>query len=106
VFILLVTQATTPAAAVVLMCFSTAFSAFCMSGFAPNCFDVAPRHADVIWGISNTVATLPGIVGVYITGWLVDRTGTFVAPFLVTVGVSLFGALVFLAFGSGRQQVE
>ena len=106
VFLLLVTQATTPATAVVLMCLSTALSAFCMSGFAPNCFDVAPKHADVIWGISNTVATLPGIVGVYITGWLVDRTGAFVAPFLVTVGVSLFGAMVFLAFGSGRQQVE
>ena len=30
-----------------------------------NCFDIAPKYADVIWGISNTFATLPGIVVVH-----------------------------------------
>jgi ACS family sodium-dependent inorganic phosphate cotransporter len=106
VFLLLLTRATTPATAVLLMCCSTGAFAFCMSGFAPNCFDIAPRYADVIWGISNSVATLPGIIGVYITGWLVDRTGTFVAPFLLTAGISLLGAVFYLAFGSGKQQIE
>ena len=85
---------------------STGAFAFCMSGFAPNCFDIAPRYADVIWGISNSVATLPGIIGVYITGWLVDRTGTFVAPFLLTAGISLFGAAFYLVFGSGRKLLD
>jgi ACS family sodium-dependent inorganic phosphate cotransporter len=106
VFLLLLTRATTPTAAVLLMCCSTGAFAFCMSGFAPNCFDIAPRYADVIWGISNSVATLPGIIGVYITGWLVDRTGTFVAPFLLTAGISLFGAAFYLVFGSGKRLLE
>jgi ACS family sodium-dependent inorganic phosphate cotransporter len=106
VFLLLLTRATTPAAAVLLMCCATGTFAFCMSGFAPNCFDIAPRYADVIWGISNSVATLPGIIGVYITGWLVDRTGTFVAPFLLTAAISLFGAVFYLVFGSGKQQID
>jgi ACS family sodium-dependent inorganic phosphate cotransporter len=105
-FLLLLTRATTPAAGVALMCCVTGAFALCMSGFAPNCFDIAPRYADVIWGISNTVATLPGIVGVYVTGWLVDRTGTFVAPFLLTAGISLFGAAFYLVFGSGEIQVD
>jgi ACS family sodium-dependent inorganic phosphate cotransporter len=105
-FLLLLTRATTPTAAVVLMCCVTGAFAFCMSGFAPNCFDIAPKYADVIWGISNTVATLPGIVGVYITGWLVDRTGTYVAPFLLTAGISLFGAVFYLVFGSGTRQID
>ena len=104
--LLLLTRATTPATAVFLMCCATGAGAFCMSGFAPNCFDIAPRYADVIWGISNTVATLPGIIGVYITGWLVDSTGTFVAPFLLTAGISLFGAAFYLVFGSGRKLLE
>jgi hypothetical protein len=73
---------------------------------ASNSFDIAPRQADVIWGISNTFATLPGIFGVYATGWLVDRTGSFAAPFFVTAGVSLVGALVYLTFASGTRQIE
>ena len=106
VFLLLLTQASTPTLAVALMCGATATSACAMSGFGPNCFDIAPRYADVIWGISNTFATLPGIVGVYITGWLLDRTGSFVAPFMLTVGIALFGAAFYLVFGSGRQQID
>jgi ACS family sodium-dependent inorganic phosphate cotransporter len=106
VFLLLLTQATTPLAAVLIMCGATGTAACAMSGFAPNCFDIAPKYADVIWGISNTFATLPGIVGIYVTGWLVDRTGTFGAPFVLTAAVSLFGAVFYLVFGSGRRHVD
>jgi ACS family sodium-dependent inorganic phosphate cotransporter len=106
VFLLLLTQAATPLAAVLIMCGATGTAACAMSGFAPNCFDIAPKYADVIWGISNTFATLPGIVGIYVTGWLVDRTGTFGAPFVLTAAVSLFGAVFYLVFGSGRRHVD
>lgn len=106
VFLLQLPGAATPTAAVVLMSCAAGAFAFCMAGFAPNCFDIAPKYADVIWGISNTAATIPGIVGVFITGWLVDRTGSYTAPFLVTAGISLFGAAFYLAFGSGKPQVE
>jgi ACS family sodium-dependent inorganic phosphate cotransporter len=105
VFLLALTQATTLHAAVVLMCCATGVGALAMSGFAPNCFDVAPRHADVIYGVSNTFATLPGIIGVYVTGALVDQTGSFVAPFVLTAGVAVLGALVYLAWASGKPQV-
>jgi ACS family sodium-dependent inorganic phosphate cotransporter len=57
--------------------------------------DVAPRHGALIYGVSNTFATLPGIVGVAATGWLVDRTGTYTAGFALTAGVGVAGALVF-----------
>ena len=57
--------------------------------------DVAPRHGALIYGVSNTFATLPGIVGVAATGWLVDRTGTYSAGFALTAGVGIAGALVF-----------
>ncbi len=106
IFMLLLTQATTPTAAVVIMCLATATSACAVSGFAPNCFDIAPKYADVIWGISNTFATLPGIIGIYITGWLVDRTGAFAAPFVLTAGISLVGAAFYHAFGSGRRLID
>ena len=106
IFMLLLTQATTPTAAVVIMCFATATLACAVSGFAPNCFDIAPKYADVIWGVSNTFATLPGIVGVYITGWLVDRTGAFSAPFVLTAAISLCGALFYVVFASGHRHID
>jgi hypothetical protein len=50
------------------MCCAMGASACAMSGFAPNYFDIAPKYADVIWGISNTFDTLPGMVGICVTG--------------------------------------
>jgi len=89
-----------------LMCAATCTGAFAMSGFAPNCFDVAPKYADVIWGISNSVATLPGIIAVFFTGWLVDHTGNFAAPFMLTAVILLGAAVVYQVFGSGDRLVE
>ena len=105
-FLLLMQTAGSVTVAAVLMCGATGTLALCMAGFSPNAFDIAPRHADVIWGISNTFATIPGIVGVAVTGWLVERTGTYTAPFVLTAAVAVAGALVFLTIGSGRRQIE
>lgn len=105
-FLLLVQYAGSPTAGVLLMCCATGMLALCFSGFASNTFDVAPRYADVIWGISNTFATVPGIIGVAVTGWLVERTGSYNAPFILTAAVAVAGALVFLRYGSGERMVE
>ena len=105
-FLLLLQTAGSVTVGLLLMCGAAGAIAFCLAGFAPNAFDIAPRYADVIWGISNTFATLPGIIGVSVTGWLVDRTGGYTAPFLVTAGLSVFGAAIFLLFGSGKHQIE
>ncbi|HUX72415.1 MAG TPA: ACS family MFS transporter [Steroidobacteraceae bacterium] len=104
--LLLLPGATSLGAGLLLMCCAAGAGAVSLSGFAPNCFDVAPRQADVIWGISNTFATVPGIVGVYATGWLVDRTGSFSAPFLLTAAIALLGALVYLVFASGERLID
>ena len=105
-FLLLVQTAGSPTTGMLLMCGATGTWALCAGGYAVNSFDIAPRYADVIWGISNTVATVPGIVGVAVTGWLVQRTGAYSAPFFVTAAVGVVGALVFLKFGSGRRQID
>jgi ACS family sodium-dependent inorganic phosphate cotransporter len=105
-FLLMVPLATTVTAGVVLMSCASGSAAIAIAGFPPNCFDIAPRYADVIYGFSNTFATLPGIFGVFITGWLVDRTGGFAAGFYLTAGVSVVAALVFLVLGSGVRQID
>lgn len=106
IMLIQLTQAESVTSAVLLTCLATGTLAFCFAGYAPNSLDIAPRHADVIWGLSNTIATLPGIVGVYLTGWMVDRTGSFAVPLVVTASLGFAGALVFLAFASGERQIE
>jgi ACS family sodium-dependent inorganic phosphate cotransporter len=105
-FLLLLQTTHSPAVAVLLMCGAAGTLAFCLAGFAANPFDIAPRHADVIWGLSNTAGTLPGIFGVYITGWLIDRTHSYNAPFFLTAAVGIVGAIVYLLYASGVREIE
>lgn len=105
-FLLLLEAARSPGLGVLLMCGASGMLALCLSGFAVNSFDIAPRYADVIWGLANTAGTLPGIIGVAVTGWLVDLTGSYNAPFTLTATVGGVGALVYYAYGSGERQIE
>jgi ACS family sodium-dependent inorganic phosphate cotransporter len=41
--------------------------------FSVNHLDIAPQHAGVLMGISNTVATLPGIISPLVTGFIVQN---------------------------------
>jgi ACS family sodium-dependent inorganic phosphate cotransporter len=105
IFLLLLPGTASVTTAVILMCIAAGLLALCQAGFVPNCLDVAPRHADVLYGISNTFATLPGLFGVFVTGWLVDRTGSFAAALVLTAAIAMFGALFYLIFASGERQV-
>ena len=105
-FLLLLPEVGSVKGGLVLMCCAAGSLACCLPGFGPNGLDIAPRYADVIFGISNTFATLPGIFGVLITGWLIDRTGSYAAPFLLSAGVAVFGAIIFGRFASGDRQID
>jgi ACS family sodium-dependent inorganic phosphate cotransporter len=106
VFLILASSAATPGTALLLMCGALGTLACTWSGYAPNHLEIAPRHAAVLMGITNTAGTIPGIVGVAITGWLVQVTGTYAAAFALAAAVSVSGALVWLAFGTSRRVVD
>jgi ACS family sodium-dependent inorganic phosphate cotransporter len=89
--------------AVIWLCISLGLGSFAFAGVGSNHLDISPRHAGVIFGISNTVATLPGIIGVVITGMLVDQTGTYASAFYLTAGIYLFGLVFYTLFGTGRR---
>jgi len=92
--------------AVVLLSAALGLASFTFAGLGCNHLDISPRHAGVIFGISNTAATIPGIVGVALTGFLVDRTGTYAAAFYLTAAVLLFGWVIYLLFGTGKQILD
>ena len=95
-----------PARPLALMCGALGLLAFTWSGFVPNHLDIAPRYADVLMGITNTAGTIPGIIGVAITGWMVDTTGTYAAAFALCAAVNIFGAVVWLFFATAERVID
>jgi len=104
-FLLLLRAAPSPVAGVIFMCGATGAFGCVLASFATNSFDIAPRYADVVWSFTNTFATIPGILGVFITGWLVQHTGGYSAPFFLSAAVVTIGAFTFLRFGSGERRI-
>lgn len=86
--------------AISIMTVGTALGAFVTGGFAVNHMDIAPRHAGTLMGITNTAGTIPGIIGVYVSGVILDVTGSWALVFQVAGGITLFGLIVFLLFAS------
>ena len=106
VFFLLALHADTPLIALSVMCGALAFIALTFSGYVPNFLDIAPRYADVLVGISNTFATIPGIVGVALAGWLLDQTGSYAGVFMTVAAVQVFGAIIWLVYATGEQVID
>lgn len=92
--------------ALALLCVAMAALGCSNAGFAPAMLDIAPRHSAVLYGFSNTFATLPGIIGVAAIGWLVDVTGTYSAGLVLTAGVGFAGALAFALLFRARPLVD
>lgn len=95
-----------PATALALLCGAAGALAFTSAGHMPVYLDVAPRDGAVLFGFGNTFAAVPGIVGVAVTGWLVDVTGTYFAAFVLTAIVSAAGALAFGLLVDARPIVD
>jgi len=95
----------TPRVAVALVTLSLGGTAVGSGAFAVNHLDVAPRYAGVLMGLSNTFATLPGIVGVAATGFIVQTTGSFGAVFYLAAAVYAIGLVCYVRLGSGDRKL-
>ena len=56
--------------AVIGLTFGVGMTGLVWSGLGVNMIEIAPRYAGLLMGISNCIATLPGIVGPLIAGAL------------------------------------
>ncbi|KAJ4980118.1 hypothetical protein NE237_010898 [Protea cynaroides] len=89
------------------------FLALGRAGFAVNHMDIAPRYAGIVMGVSNTAGTLAGIVGVDLTGQLLEAAktanmdlsspGSWRLVFLIPGYLCIFSSLVFLLFSTGEK---
>ena len=92
--------------AILVMSVGNAIGAFVTGGFAVNHMDIAPRHAGTLMGITNTAGTIPGMIGVYVSGMILAQTGSWALVFQVAAGVTLFGLVCFLLMASGKKQFD
>ncbi|KAF8402722.1 hypothetical protein HHK36_010811 [Tetracentron sinense] len=89
------------------------FLALGRAGFAVNHMDIAPRYAGIVMGVSNTAGTLAGIVGVDLTGRLLEAAKTahsdLLSPdswrsvFSIPGYLCIFSSIVFLLFSTGER---
>lgn len=82
---------------------------FARGGFSVNHMDIAPAHAGVIMGISNTAGTLSGVIGVSVTGYILsawgsESNGGWYVSFMLAAALCVFGALVFARHAKGSPQ--
>ncbi|HEY1850012.1 MAG TPA: ACS family MFS transporter [Candidatus Binataceae bacterium] len=103
--LLLLPIARSPEMAVALVTLSIGGTSLGGGGFVVNHFDVAPRYAGILMGISNTAATVPGIIGVAATGFILQATNSFSAVFYLTTIVYAVGAICYIAMASGDRKI-
>ena len=105
-FLLIASRADTPGLALFTLCAALGFGGLLWPGFSSSHLDVAPRHADVLFAITNTAGTLPGVFGVAATGILLDLTGSYTATFIAAAGILVAGAIVWLIWGTGKRVID
>ena len=78
------------------------------SGAFMNGFDVSPRFVSVIFGVSNTIAAIPGFVVPIVTGAFTQHDpsqANYRKVFILASVVSIVGGTVFNILVKGEKQV-
>lgn len=92
--------------AVAFLTISTTLGGFCSSGFSINHLDIAPSYAGILLGITNTFATIPGMVGPVIAKSLTPENTIreWQTVFWISAAINVFGAIFFTLFAKGEVQ--
>ncbi|XP_076437376.1 sialin-like [Babylonia areolata] len=92
--------------AVVMLTISVGLCGFHFSGYFINHGDIAPAYAGTLFGITNTAATVPGILAPYVVAALTtNRTREeWQHAFYVAAAVYFFGAAFYVLLGQGDVQ--
>ncbi|XP_068183215.1 sialin-like [Antennarius striatus] len=92
--------------AVAFLTISSSLAGAASAGFNINHLDIAPSYAGILQAITNTFATIPGMVGPVIARSL-TRNNTleeWQTVFYIAAGINVFGAVIYTVFGQGNVQ--
>lgn len=82
---------------------SIGFQTFNHSGISVNIQDLAPSCAGFLFGVANTAGALAGVVGVCLSGYLIETTGSWTCVFHLVAIISNLGLGTFLVFGKAQR---
>lgn len=94
VFMFLASYVGGPVGALACLTFSVGLGGFAWAGFSVNHLDLAPQYASVLMGISNTFATIPGMVSPTLAGNMLQNG----VSFCVLYGLLLWGLKKLMSF--------
>jgi len=95
-----------PIFAAILMIISVSLNSTAYLGPVINIMELCPPYTAVLYGISNSGGTLPGIIGVYLVGLILETQFGWPLVFQLTAAVSICGAAFYIAFAENTRQFE
>lgn len=76
-------------------------ASFCMGGLYSNHQDLSTKYSSFLLGLTNTIAAVPGILGVLLTGYIYEMTDDWhMALFAPATVMMLLGTVVYTKYGS------
>ncbi|XP_014286471.1 sialin isoform X1 [Halyomorpha halys] len=105
-FLLAAAHSETPLSIVASLTVAVGFGGLAYGGFSVNHLDIAPQYASVLMGISNTFATLPGILSPMLTSYIVQHKTPieWQTIFHISAAVYIVGSIIYSLMASGKAQ--
>ncbi|XP_052419429.1 solute carrier family 17 member 9 isoform X1 [Carassius gibelio] len=103
VFIFLLCKTDNFIHAVACVSVAVGLSTFNNSGVSVNVHDQAPSCAGALFGVMNTCSAFTGLLLVYMSGYMIEVTGSWVNVFSVLAAVNVIGVTVFIALGEAKR---
>lgn len=88
--------------ALICMTVIIAGSGFHNTAVTVNPQDLAPTFSGSVFGLMNTVGAIPGFLGVYLAGHILELTQSWSAVFSTSIAINCVGWLIFVVFGSAE----
>eukprot|EP01125_Pyxidicula_operculata_P018585 TRINITY_DN6612_c0_g1_i2.p1 TRINITY_DN6612_c0_g1~~TRINITY_DN6612_c0_g1_i2.p1 ORF type:complete len:474 (+),score=79.03 TRINITY_DN6612_c0_g1_i2:49-1470(+) len=83
----------------VLVVFAVSFMGFSAGGYQPNFLDLSPKYVSSLVAFSNALGSLPGIFGVFLTGYILQVSDNdWSIVFTMTTSLYLFTLFLYLIF--------
>jgi len=102
--LLCVTDKTSSVVTIVLITVGFSFTGIVLSGYSPNIIDILPEFTGILMGISNSISTLPGMIGVILTGFILDNTQqNWEIVFLIIAGINTLSVIIYNYFGNDKR---
>ena len=94
-----VAAATGPMLAVAAACALFAGLGIAIVGYSPTAAELLPHHGDVFYGFAAAMGSVAAVVFVSLAGFLLERTGSYDALFLLLAVIGVLTAVIYLIFG-------